>query len=400
MKTSINVLCYRSKTLANGEHPIMICVNQNRKRKYFGLGISIPEKYWDFEKGKPKSNCPNKVQIEQFILKKQKEIVDKISKLEVENKDYSITTLFSKGKVDKNQTVQELFLEYIDQLKQENRIGYSLSVKQALNSLIEFAHGSNLYFGDITSSWLKRYEIWQRNKQLAENTIGIRFRTLRVIYNLAIEKKLVNTDDYPFRSYKVSKLHQETAKRSITKEEIHKIIDYKVSPKEFYKRLALDLFTFSYLMGGINFMDMALLTSENIVDDRLVYFRKKTKKLIKLPLQDRAMQIIRYYQTKDRKYIFPILFDTHVSELQKRYRIHDVIADINKNLKSIGKELNLPIKLTTYVARHSFATVLKRSGVNTSLICEALGHSSERVTQIYLDSFGNDQMEDAMKKLL
>lgn len=70
MKTSINVLCYRSKTLANGEHPIMICVNQNRKRKYFGLGISIPEKYWDFEKGKPKSNCPNKVQIEQFILKK------------------------------------------------------------------------------------------------------------------------------------------------------------------------------------------------------------------------------------------------------------------------------------------------------------------------------------------
>ena len=69
-------------------------------------------------------------------------------------------------------------------------------------------------------------------------------------------------------------------------------------------------------------------------------------------------------------------------------------------MKAIGKELGLPIELTTYVARHSFATSLKRSGVNTSLICEALGHSSERVTQIYLDSFGNDQMEDAMKKLL
>ena len=145
---------------------------------------------------------------------------------------------------------------------------------------------------------------------------------------------------------------------------------------------------------------MALLTSDNIIENRLVYFRKKTKKLIKLHLQEKAIRIIQYYQNKNRKYIFPILFDTHVSELQKRYRIHDVIADINKYLKEIGKELNIPINLTTYVARHSFATFLKRSGVNTSLICEALGHSSERVTQIYLDSFGNDQMEDAMKNLL
>ena len=127
-----------------------------------------------------------------------------------------------------------------------------------------------------TNNWLKRYEIWQRNKKLAENTIGIRFRTLRVVYNLAIEKKIVNSEDYPFRSYKVSKLHQETAKRSITKEEIHRIINYEISSKKFYKRLALDLFTFSYLMGGINFMDMALLTSDNIIDNRLVYFRKKT----------------------------------------------------------------------------------------------------------------------------
>ena len=69
-------------------------------------------------------------------------------------------------------------------------------------------------------------------------------------------------------------------------------------------------------------------------------------------------------------------------------------------LKSIGEELNLPIDLTTYVARHSFATVLKRSGVNTSIICEAMGHSSEKVTQIYLDSFENEQVDAAMSNLL
>ena len=344
MKTSLNVLCYTSKTLSNGEHPIMICVKQNRKRKYSSLGISIQAKFWDFEKGKPKPNCPNRIQIEQLILKKTKEVMDKIARLEAENKEYSATSILGNEKVKKYLTVQELFSEYIEQLKQENRIGYSLSVKQVLNSLIEFTHGTNLYFSDITNNWLKRYEIWQRNKKLAENTIGIRFRTLRVVYNLAIEKKIVNSEDYPFRSYKASKLHQETAKRPITKEEIHRIINYEISSKKFYKRLALDLFTFSYLMGGINFMDMALLTSDNIIDNRLVYFRKKIKKLIKLPLQEKAIRIIQYYQNKNRKYIFPILFDTHVSELQKRYRIHDVIADINKYLKEIGKELNIPYK--------------------------------------------------------
>ena len=120
MKTSLNVLCYTSKTLSNGEHPIMICVNQNRKRKYSSLGISIQAKFWDFEKGKPKPNCPNRIQIEQLILKKTKEVMDKIARLEAENKEYSATSILGNEKVKKYLTVQELFSEYIEQLKQEN----------------------------------------------------------------------------------------------------------------------------------------------------------------------------------------------------------------------------------------------------------------------------------------
>jgi site-specific recombinase XerD len=73
---------------------------------------------------------------------------------------------------------------------------------------------------------------------------------------------------------------------------------------------------------------------------------------------------------------------------------------VNDRLKTVGKELNINIDLTTYVSRHSFATVLKRSGVSTSLICESLGHSSEKVTQYYLDSFENSQLDEAMKNLL
>ena len=400
MKTSLNVLCYTSKTLSNGEHPIMICVNRNHKRKYTSLGISVQAKFWDFERQKPKRNCPNRIQIEQLILEKTKEVMDKMVKFEAENKDYSPVSLLEKRKAaQQSLTVQSLFSEYIEQLKQENRIGYALSVKQVFNSLKEFTKGKNLYFSDITNNWLKRYEIWQRNKNLAENTIGIRFRTLRMIYNLAIERKIVSAEDYPFRTYKVSKLHQETAKRSITKEEIHKIIDYKVSPKKFYKRLALDLFTFSYFMGGINFVDMAYLTEKNVLNNRLIYNRRKTSKLINLPMQERAIVVLKEYEKKNSPYLFPILTTKHKTEQQRLNRLHKVITKVNKALKAIGEELHIPIKLTTYVARHSYATVLKRAGVATSIICESLGHSSEKVTQIYLDGFENSQIDKAMENL-
>ena len=279
-------------------------------------------------------------------------------------------------------------------------MGYAHSVRQVYNSLLKYNKHLEIYFSDVDVEWLKNYETWLRKENIAENTIGIRFRTLRAIYNLAIEKNIAKPEYYPFKTYKVSKLHQATAKRAITKEAIVAIMNYPVDSKYKYKRLAVDLFAFSYLMGGINFVDMAHLTRDNIIDSRLVYNRQKTGKLIKLPLQEKAVAIINFYYDEQRKYLFPILFDSHKTDIQKRYRIHDVIADVNKHLKQIGKELHLPIELTTYVARHSFATVLKRAGVNTSLICESLGHSSEKVTQIYLDSFENSQIDEALKNLL
>ena len=267
-----------------------------------------------------------------------------------------------------------------------------------MHSLIKFNKHLDIPFSDMDTIWLKRYEVWLQSQGLATNTLGTRFRHLRVIYNFAIEEKIVKSEYYPFNSFKVSKLSQTTAKRSIQKDEILSVLNYQgQTPLEC---LAIDLFTFSYLAAGINFGDIARLTKDNILENRLIYIRKKTQKQIKVSLQEQAIKLIQKYSMPDNPYLFPILSNLHKTEQQKVNRIHKIIAKVNKSLKEIGERLNIPIDLTTYVARHSFATVLKRSGVNTSLICEALGHSSERVTQIYLDSFGNDQMEDAMKNLL
>ena len=139
-----------------------------------------------------------------------------------------------------------------------------LSVKQVYNSLLMFNKHLDIYFTDIDTSFLRKYETWLRKQELAENTIGIRFRTLRAIYNLAIEQNLVKAESYPFKKYKVSHLQEERVKRSLSKEDIERILTYKSTNN--YMRFPIDIFAFTYYCGGINFIDIAHLTQANIIE--------------------------------------------------------------------------------------------------------------------------------------
>ncbi len=336
MNATINVLCYKSKTLSNGENPLMICVSKNGKRTYKSLGISINPIHWDFDKNKPKRNCPDKEQIEKLIIEKLKAFNQTILDLNATQKEYTSDSLINRvEKPFKLKTVKDIFHEQIEFLETSKRKRYAESCMTVYNSLTEFNTHLNIYFSDIDTIWLKKYEAWLRNKNLAENTIGIRFRTLRVMYNVAIEEKCVNPQLYPFRSYKVSKLHKETAKRALTKSDIKRIINYEASNER--EQLSLDIFIFSYLMGGINFVDIASLTKDNIINNQLVYTRKKTNKLIKLPIHPTVYELFEKYHNPENPYLFPILFAYHKTEQQKANRIHKIIGKTNKDLKEIGE---------------------------------------------------------------
>lgn len=399
MATTVNVVCYKSKVLKNNESPLMIRVCKDRKRKYISIGLSINPIYWDFTKNVPKPQCPNKEALTTLITQKLHAYSEQIMEFKAMDRDYTASTLVEKvSKPSKLKTVGEVFLEQMQALRDAQRLSYMLTIQQTYNSLMEFNKHLNIYFVDIDVPWLKRYETWLRKHGLSGNTIKGRFVDIRTMYNIAVDENLVKVEHYPFRKFKISKLQQETAKRAITKEDVTRIMEYKTKNK--LVQFAIDIFTFSYIMGGINFVDIASLTKENIMDNRLVYIRQKTKKLIQLPLQDKAIELIEKYHDDDNPHLFPILLAYHKTEQQRLNRVHKVIVNVNKRLKKIGKELELPITLTTYVARHSHATILKKAGVATSIISESLGHSSEKVTQIYLDSFGNEQMDDAMKNLL
>ena len=377
----------------------MLRVTKDRKLKYVSLGISLNPANWDFSKNEPKADCPNREYIEMLIADKIKEYSAKIIELKATHQEFTSTSLVEKVNVKRTnrKTVKVVFQEYIAFLIKAGRKSYALSIKQTYNSLKEFCHSLDFYFSEMDVAWLKRYELFLREQRLAENTIGIRFRTLRAIYNVAMEEDAVSQDCYPFKKFKVARLHQDTIKRALTKTDIERILSYKSTNR--YMRFPIDIFAFTYYCGGINFIDIANLTQANIMEDRLIYKRHKTGKLIKIPLQPQAIELIKKYHSKESPYLFPILSDFHETEIQKANRIHKVITKVNKRLKEIGEELNLPIPLTTYVARHSQATVMKKAGVSTAVIREIMGHSSERVTQIYLDSFDNEQIDEAMKSL-
>ena len=399
MSETIKVLCYKLKTLSNGEHPLMVCVCKDGKRKYQSLGISIKAEQWDFKSNLPKTKCPNRDRIILLINERINEIQKAALDKRIAGKNFTATTLIESTTNNTiNKTVGEYYLTYIQNLKKENRIRYTGMFEVSYSSFIKFNKHLDIPFSDIDATWLKRYELWMKEQNLSVSTISTRIRHLRAVFNLAIAEHSIKNDCYPFHSYKVSKLYKQTAKRAISKKEVLKIMQYQGdTPMEC---LAIDVFVFSYLNAGINFIDIAKLKRSNIVESQLIYNREKTKKLINVPLQQKAMEIIAKYENDKSPYLFPILTPFHKTEIQIANRLHKVLAKINKHLKEIGKKMKLPIPLTTYVARHSYATVLKRAGVSTSIISESLGHGSEKITQVYLDSFDNSQINDAMKNLL
>lgn len=408
MRTNVEPILYKSKRLKNGEYPLMLRITKERKRKYVSLNISLPEEQWDFKKGQPKRNCPNKEKINLIIQNRAKEYEDKILDLHVESKDYTLNTLADKVKVKSRKLTVETYIEQqVALLKSENRLGSAATYHSTLNSLRQFAN-LDIYFSEIDVAWIKRYETWLRAKGNSENTMGVRFRTLRAIYNKAVEDNVVKLDYYPFDTFKVSRLKKPTPKRALSRIDINRILETDLQKVTNWHSPMLpvsrDIFLFSYFSCGMNLTDIAHLKHENIVGNRIVYERRKTGKVLNFALHPIALEIMECYSGNNPKpsnYVFPILDDAkHKTPVQKRNRILKITKVVNKALHKIGTYLELPITLTTYVARHTYATVLKRSGVNIAIISESLGHSDLATTQIYLDSFENSQIDEAMQNLL
>ena len=406
MSVKVSVICFKSKVLANGEHPIVLRISENKKRVTKSLGISVKAQHWDFKKEEPKPKCPNRDLIISIILKVKSEYQSKILEKIAHDEEFTATSLISEEKEEiKAKTVEDFYTSLIEELKERGQIGTSYAYKGSYRVLKQFNKKKklNFTFSYIDVSFCKKFEDWLRAKGNKDTTISFQLRTLRATFNRAIEAKIVAKDKNPFTEYKLSHLNTKTMKRALSKSDIMKIMQADCTDKTPIRQLAQDLFAFSYLCGGISFVDIANLTPKNIIDNRLIYQRQKTHGGINLQLSDEAKKIISKYSDYQlsASYLFPILHHKrHITPMQKMNRTHKICHDINQELRTFGKELNITTDVTTYVARHSFATVLKKSGVNIGIISQALGHQDIKTTQIYLSKFDNEQVDEAMKNLL
>ena len=398
---SIKPILYIHKTLSNGKHPILLQVIKDRKVKRVSLGYSASKSEWDFKNNKPAKKYPYQVELDAVIKKKEAAFSKQAMTLDLETEDFTAETLVSNVKRKRSYaTVLKYFDEVITQMKKANQIGNAEVYTLSRNSVKKFTNGIDLRFNQIDYLWLTKFEAECIERGCKQNTVSNYLRTLRALYNRAIKEKIISLDIYPFREYKIGKLNTATQKRALKLEQIEKIEKLELASDSRLLKSKY-IFLFSYYTMGTNIVDIAGITWDKIRDGRLQYKRAKTDKLYNITMNEKALAILEHYKAlQTDKYIFPIYSeDIHTTAQQRNDRLHKVMRQTNDDLREIAKMCQIDENLTTYVARHSAATVLKRKGISTSYISELLGHETEEITQTYLDSFENAELDAAVNLL-
>ena len=383
----------------------MLRFTHDRTTKFVALGLSVEPHYWDKDTELVLPTCPERITLQSQIDRTLAGYHKKIQRLEALDIPVNFETLFdAKPACSVGITIEDGFKAEIERLESLGKINSATKHKYALQVLDGYKP-TTMALEAIDLDYLKGLELYLRQRGNKDNSIATRFAIFKAIYNKAVKEGKVAVKQNPFSIYQVGSLWAKTRKRAIDKDDIQRLIDLEITEGHTteYRRLAKDLFLFSYFTAGMNFGDIARLRYKDILRGRVNYSRHKTQKLLSFQLVPMALQILEKYGTAGHgeDYIFPILNrHEHTSPQQIFNRLHKVLRKVNRELKTLGEQIGLEMPLTTYVARHTFATVLKRSGVNIAIISESLGHSDLSTTQIYLDSFENSQIDAAMQHLL
>lgn len=289
------------------------------------------------------------------------------------------------------------FNDYIRQqivrLKRLGKIRTSETYTAALKSFSSFMKGSDILFGELSSDLLMEYEAYLKNRGNSPNTISFYMRILKAVYNRAVENGLTGQRNL-FKSVYTGV--EKTLKRAIHLNDIRRIkrLDLSLKPHLDFAR---DMFLFCFYTRGMSFVDMAYLKKGDIANGILTYRRKKTGQQLFIRWEKCMQEIIDKYPVNETEFLLPVITERD-KEYRKQYT--NALHRVNTLLKKIGEILDLPIPLTMYVARHSWASIAKNHNVPVSVISEGMGHDSENTTQIYLASLDTAVVDKANKKIL
>ena len=263
-----------------------------------------------------------------------------------------------------------------------------------LRSFMQFREDKDIPLEDIDADLMLTYEAHLRKKGLARNSTSFYMRILRAVYNRAVEKGLtVNRNPFKHVYTGVDK----TVKRAIPLKAIRQIknLDLLSQPSLEFAR---DMFLFSFYTRGMSFIDMAYLRKRDLANGVLTYRRRKTGQQLLIRWEKCMQEIVKKYSTAaDSPYLLPIITAPGNAE---RAQYQTMLHRVNYCLKKIATLAAIPVQLTMYVARHSWASAAKSKNIPISVISEGMGHDSEMTTQIYLASLDTTVVDRANAQIL
>ena len=390
---------FRPSTVADHEGSIFYQIIHDRKPRQLVTSYKVFPSEWDNKRSMVVAN--HKGERQTFILSIRERI-----RWDIERLTKIIRKFDSNGFVYSADDVIEEFHRYANEytlfnymesmiikLKQNGKTRTSETYTVTLNSFKKFSKNEDIMLDCINSEVMESYEAWHKQRGISPNTISFYTRILRAVYNRAVEAEIIENRN-PFRHVYTGV--DKTVKRALPLQIIKKIksLDLSLTPALDFAR---DMFILSFMLRGMSFIDMAYLRKTDLSNGYITYRRRKTNQQLTIEWAKEMQMILDKYPENESDYLLPIIKHSGTNE---RYIYRNVGYNINRNLKTIAKEIGLSIPLTLYVARHSWASAAKAKGIPLSVISEGMGHDSETTTQIYLSSLDTSVVDKANSLIL
>jgi integrase/recombinase XerD len=396
---NIKMLLDLRRAKSDGTFNIIFRIIDCKKVYTINSGVSLQQHYWDERKGQVGKMHPNAKPLNIKLSKHFFKIEQAVLLLDDEFSIEKLKAILSgKPQVEAPETFQVFATRIIQQMIEANRLGNAMVYQTGVNRLITYC-GRDVTFQEVNYKLLDQFSHHLITSGLKINSVSNYFRSIRAIYNKAIKLKVVERSYYPFHDISIKS--EKTAKRAVLKEDITKLLEIPLQMNSPSWR-ALNYFMLSFYLRGISFTDLAYLKHSNIIDGRIEYKRRKTHKNYSVKLFPIAESIIKRLHVTGGDYLLPIMpICVPENSIKAKRTIHQCIKTTNKYLKRLSGEVGLSSPVTTYSSRHSFATIAKRMGYSNELIAEALGHEyGNKITNIYLDTFETDVLDDMHKTVI
>lgn len=291
--------------------------------------------------------------------------------------------------------------EVADGLQMGGNFGTAHVYRSSLNAIIAYCGGEDFTFNEITPEWLKGFEIHLRKRKCSWNTVSTYMRILRAVYNRAVDNNEAKYIPRLFRYvYTGTRAEHQRALETGDVEKIFAglILLSGVNPA---MQRARHFFILMFLMRGMPFVDLAYLRKSDLHGNVITYRRRKTGRPLSVTLTNEAMRIVRMYMNQDvhSPYLFSFLRSPEgTMEAYREYQL--ALRSFNRQLLILGEFLGISNRLSSYTARHTWATTAYYCEVHPGIISQAMGHSSITVTETYLKPFQNKKIDEANKLII